>query len=145
LHVRSIGENRHSRSHERPDALKRAGLFGVKDREIARRALSGQRTPDPRDERCHFRADQKVSPGEIDPSAHEALAGTPLPWASPGDHASAAEPLTEIGYQPVRGCPFLPERVAVAHGDGTILDRLAIDRDGERRAGLVLTAVPTAD
>jgi hypothetical protein len=79
MHVRSVGENRHSQSHERPDALKRAGLFGVKDREVARRALSGQRAPSPRDERCHSPADEKVGPGEIDPGARGNVPTAPVP------------------------------------------------------------------
>jgi len=36
-------------------------------------------------------------------------------------------------------------RVAIAEGDAFVLERLAVDGDAERRAGLVLAAIATAD
>ena len=39
----------------------------------------------------------------------------------------------------------LRERVALAQRDGAVLDRLVVDRDGERRADLVLAPVALAD
>src|SRR4051794_11098052 len=41
--------------------------------------------------------------------------------------------------------PLLLERVAIADGDGLILQRLAIDGDAVRRADFVLPAVAAAD
>ena len=41
--------------------------------------------------------------------------------------------------------PPLLERVAVADRDGAVVQRLAVDRDAERRADLVLAAVAAAD
>src|SRR5918992_3260419 len=51
----------------------------------------------------------------------------------------------EVGHEVRDGEAFLSHRVAFAHGDGAILERVEIDRDAEGRADLVLTAVPTPD
>ena len=40
---------------------------------------------------------------------------------------------------------LLRHRVAVAHRDGAVLERVEVDRDAERRADLVLAAVAAAD
>src|SRR5512144_2234372 len=47
--------------------------------------------------------------------------------------------------QSIRRHTLLQQRVAIAHGDGLVLGGLAVDRDAERRAGLVLPAVAAAD
>src|SRR5581483_1806732 len=41
--------------------------------------------------------------------------------------------------------PLLCERVAVAHGDRLVLERLLVDRERPRRPDLVLAAVAAAD
>src|SRR3954453_18971801 len=43
------------------------------------------------------------------------------------------------------GDPLLGQRVAVAEGDGVVLERLVVDGDAVRRADLVLAAVALAD
>src|SRR5262245_31992314 len=47
----------------------------------------------------------------------------------------------EVLAQLADGDALLLHRVAVAHGDGAGAHRLAVDRDAEGRAGLVLAAV----
>src|SRR5690606_24711373 len=64
--------------------------------------------------------------------------------AVPG-RASAADPLAQIRRQLADGHPLLRARVALANRDGIARQRVAVDRDAVRRAGLVLAAVAAAD
>src|SRR5215218_6382907 len=47
--------------------------------------------------------------------------------------------------EPVDRHALLRERVAIAQRDRAVLERLVVDRDGERRADLVLAPVAPAD
>src|SRR4051812_20776940 len=66
-----------------------------------------------------------------------------------GGRASAegasADPLLQNGGQFAMGGALLGHRVAIAHGDGAVLEALEIDGDAERGADLVLPAVELAD
>ena len=53
--------------------------------------------------------------------------------------------LREVGVQALERHALLAHRVAVAHGDGAVVERVEVDRDAERRADLVLAAVAAAD
>ena len=55
------------------------------------------------------------------------------------------EALREVGAQALERHALLAHRVAVAHGDGAVVERVEVDRDAERRADLVLAAVAAAD
>src|SRR5256885_760144 len=55
------------------------------------------------------------------------------------------EPRAERGGEVVDRHALLLERVAIAHGDRAVLERLVVDRHAERRADLVLAAVALAD
>ena len=57
----------------------------------------------------------------------------------------AAEALGEVGVQAFERDALLGHRVAVAHRDGTVIERIEVDRDTERGADLVLAAVATTD
>src|SRR6056297_4005396 len=58
---------------------------------------------------------------------------------------SEAEPVGHGAHQLVDRDPHLLGGVAVAHGDGAVVERIEVDGDGERRADLVLTSIPLAD
>ena len=59
--------------------------------------------------------------------------------------SGALQPLREVGVQALERHALLRHRVAVAHGDGAVVERVEVDRDAERRADLVLAAVAAAD
>src|SRR4051794_8003953 len=61
-------------------------------------------------------------------------------------HRSAAEEtLREVPADLVEGDPVLAHRVALAHGDGVVLEGVEVDGHAVRRADLVLAPVATAD
>ena len=68
-------------------------------------------------------------------SAHAELGRAPL----------GAQPRLELAGQRVDRDALLRERVAVAQGDGAVLERLVVDGDAVGRADLVLAAVALAD
>src|SRR6266540_4742617 len=53
--------------------------------------------------------------------------------------------LVQVADQPVDSHPVLSHRVAVAHRDGPVLERVEIHGDAVGRADLVLSAVAAAD
>src|SRR6266702_812280 len=66
---------------------------------------------------------------------------------SPGSRRNALplELVRQIPHEPLRRDAVLLERVAVTNGDRAVLGGLAVDRDAERSAGLVLAPVAAAD
>src|SRR3989475_5958074 len=58
---------------------------------------------------------------------------------------SASELVPEELHQAVGSHPDLLQRIPVPHRDRAVLRGLAVDRDAERRSGLVLAAVAAAD
>src|SRR2546426_6503735 len=58
---------------------------------------------------------------------------------------SASELVPEELHQAVGSHPDLLQRVPVPHRDRAVLRGLAVDRDAERRSGLVLAAVAAPD
>ena len=51
----------------------------------------------------------------------------------------------EVALDPVERDALLRHRVALAHGDGVVVEGVEVDGDAERRADLVLAAVALAD
>src|SRR5258707_3513500 len=71
------------------------------------------------------------------------LAGFRVPFF--GLMTSSRDLFFDVAHELRRGDAHLLQRVAVADGDRLILRRLAVDRDTEGRAGLVLAAIAAAD
>src|SRR5437763_15719404 len=59
--------------------------------------------------------------------------------------SAGAQSLREVAADGVEPDPLLRHRVPRADRDRLVLQRVEVDRDAERRADLVLTAVPAAD
>src|SRR4051794_7103302 len=60
-------------------------------------------------------------------------------------HSTLADALSQFRDDVLLVNPPLLEAITVAHGDGAVLQCLAIDGDAERRAGFVLAAIAAAD
>src|SRR3982751_4589117 len=59
--------------------------------------------------------------------------------------SAADEPRREVALHLVERHPLLGHRVALAQGDGLVVEGVEIDGEAERRADLVLTTVTAAD
>src|SRR3989475_3026814 len=55
------------------------------------------------------------------------------------------QPLRQVVHEPLGRDAHLLQRITVPHRDGAVLRGLAVDRDAERRSGLVLATVAAAD
>src|SRR6478609_11905511 len=55
------------------------------------------------------------------------------------------QPLSEVVHHLVLRDPLLGHRVALAHGDGLIVEGVEIDGDAVRRTNFILPSVTTAD
>src|SRR3954462_4434813 len=80
------------------------------------------------------------------PATQARYAGRPSPPHRDKRQGSAADQLAgEEAFELVDGHPLLGHAVALAHGDGLIMQRVEVDGHAERRADLVLAAVAPAD
>src|SRR5262249_40676166 len=72
-------------------------------------------------------------------------AGNDTPCGRTGRGSAAGHALGQVGDELVDADSVLPHRVALAHRDRLVVQRLEVDGHAVRGADLVLAAVPAAD